>query len=40
MNGNCVGLDPEKSILGWPGAWLIRLSFIEFSTPRVGGVGT
>ena len=40
-NGNSVGLDPEKRILGCPSAWLIRNSLIiEFSTPKLGGLGT
>ena len=38
---NSVGLDPEKHILGCPGAWLMRIRLIiEFSTPKIGGVGT
>ena len=41
INGNSVGLDPEKCILGCPSAWLMRMSFIiKFSTPKLGGVGT
>ena len=41
MNGNSVGRDPEKRILGWPSAWLMRIRLIiEFSTPKLGGVGT
>ena len=32
INANSVGLDPEKRILGWPGAGLIRISLIEFRT--------
>ena len=40
-NGNSVGLDPEKRILGCPGAWLMRIRLIvEFSTLKLGGVGT
>ena len=34
-------LDPEKRILGCPSAWLMRIGLIiEFSTPKLGGVGT
>ena len=41
MNGNSVGLDPEKCVLGCPSAWLMRMSFIiKFSTPKLGWVGT
>ena len=39
INGNSVGLDPEKRILGCPSAWLIRIRLIiELSTPKLGGV--
>ena len=41
VNGNSVGLDPEKHILGCPSAWMMRIRLIiEFSTPKIGGVGT
>ena len=41
MNGNSVGLDPEKRILGCPSTWLMRIRLIiEFSTPEIGGVVT
>ena len=37
MNGESVGLDPEKRILGWPSAWLIGTRLIiEFSSPESG----
>ena len=40
-NGNSVGLDPEKCILGCPSAWLVRIRLIiDLSTPKLGGVGT
>ena len=40
-NGNSVGLDPEKCILGCPSAWLMRIRLIiQLSTPKLGGVGT
>ena len=40
INGNYAGLDPEKRILGWPVAWLMRTGLIiEFSTPKLGGGG-
>ena len=40
MNGNSVGLDPEKRILGCPSAWLMRNRLIiELSTPKIGGGG-
>ena len=41
INGNSVGLDPEKRILGCLSARLLRPRLInEFSTPKSGGVGT
>ena len=41
INGNSVGQDPEKRILGCPCARLIGISLIiELSTPKLGGVGT
>ena len=41
VNRNSDGLDPEKHILGCPSAWLMRIRLIiEFSTPKIGGVGT
>ena len=41
INGNSVGLDPEKRILGCPSAWLMRTKLMmEFSAPKLGGVGT
>ena len=41
INGNSVGLDPEKGILGCPGAWLMGIRLIiQFSTPKLGGLGT
>ena len=41
INGNSVGLDPEKCILGCPSAWLMRIRLIiELSTLKLGGVGT
>ena len=40
INGNSVGLDPEKCILGCPSAWLMRIRLkIELSNPKLGGVG-
>ena len=41
INGNSVGLDPEKCILGCPSALLMRIRLIiEFSTLKLGGMGT
>ena len=41
INGNSVGLDPEKHILGCRSAWLMRIRLIiEFSIPKIGGMGT
>ena len=38
MNGNSVGLDPEKRILGCISAWLMRIRLIiELNTPKIGG---
>ena len=40
-NGNSVGLEPEKWILGCPSAWLQRIRLIiKFGIPKSGGVGT
>ena len=41
INGNSVGLDTEKHILGCSSAWLMRIRLtIEFSTRKLGVVGT
>ena len=41
INGNSVGLDPEKCILGCPSALLMGIRLIiEFSTLKLGGMGT
>ena len=40
INGNSVGLDPQKCILGCPSTWLMRIRLkIELSNPKLGGVG-
>ena len=40
INGNSVGLGPEKRIFGCPSAWLMGISLInESSTLKIGGVG-
>ena len=40
MNGNSVGLDPEKCISGWPSAWLMGTRLIiDLSTPKLGRLG-
>ena len=40
INGNSVGLDPEKCILRCPSACLMRIRLIiELSNPKLGGVG-
>ena len=41
LNGNSVGLDPGKGILGCPSAWLMGIRLIiEFSPFKLGGMGT
>ena len=41
MNGNSVSPDPQKRILGCPSAWWMIISLlIEFSIPKLGGLGT
>ena len=41
INGNSVGLDPEKCVLGCPSALLMGIRLIiEFSTLKLGGMGT
>ena len=41
INGNCVGLDPEKRILGCPSTRLMRMRLvIELSTPKLEGMDT
>ena len=38
INGNSVGLDPEKRILGCPSTLLIKNKLIiQFSTPKLRG---